>query len=237
MLDDSEVLAWYARHGSSDRARSVINHIRCSPPARHVGGGKRNVAGRYPSRKMRVTIQFESHRVELAAIYELEHDPDVLEYYDQPPTFKLEYQSACGRQLGVLHTADFFVLRKNGAGWEECKTQDELVHLSQQNENRYCSDDGTNWRCPPGESHAATHGLYYRVRCSRDIHWVFQRNIQFMEDYFRGDPRCRLGVRDVVTAHVNASPGLSLDQLLRSTAHAASADDIFSLIAAGVSLY
>ena len=51
---------------------------------------------------MRVTIQFESHRVELAAIYDLEHDPDVLEYYDQPPTFKLDYQSASGRQLGVF---------------------------------------------------------------------------------------------------------------------------------------
>jgi hypothetical protein len=31
---------------------------------------------------MGVTIQFESHRVELAFIYEMEHDADVLEYYD-----------------------------------------------------------------------------------------------------------------------------------------------------------
>jgi hypothetical protein len=29
---------------------------------------------------MGVTIQFESHRVELPAIYELEHDADVIEY-------------------------------------------------------------------------------------------------------------------------------------------------------------
>ena len=35
--------------------------------------------------KNRVTVQFESHQVELAAIYELEHDRDVIEYYDQPP--------------------------------------------------------------------------------------------------------------------------------------------------------
>lgn len=233
MLDDSEVMAWYARHGSSERARSVIDHIRSSAPARRVGGGKRNVTGRYPSRKMGVAIQFESHRVELAAIYELEQDPDVLEYYDQPPAIKLEYQSASGRNLGVLHTADFFVLRKNGAGWEECKTQDEMVRLSQQNENRYRSEDGTNWRCPPGESYAASHGLYYRVRSSRDIDWVFQRNVQFMEDYFRGDRQVPVAVRHVITAHVNASPGLSLDQLLCSTAHMASADDVFSLIARG----
>src|SRR5260370_24120469 len=125
-------------------------------------------------------------------------------------------------------------MRKRGGGWEQCKDQDELVHLSRQNENRYRSDCETTWRCPPGESYAATHGLYYRVRCSHDIHWVFQRNIQFREDYFRGDREVRPGVGYVVTAHVSASPGLSLDQLLRSTTHAASADDIFSLIAAGV---
>ena len=40
---------------------------------------------RYPSRKMGVTIQFEDHRVELAGIYEMEHDATVLEYFDQPP--------------------------------------------------------------------------------------------------------------------------------------------------------
>jgi hypothetical protein len=33
---------------------------------------------------MGVTIQFESHRVELPFVYEAEHDPQVLEYYDQP---------------------------------------------------------------------------------------------------------------------------------------------------------
>jgi putative transposase len=40
---------------------------------------------------MGITIQFESHTVELWAIYLMEHDPDVLEFYDQPQTFKLRY--------------------------------------------------------------------------------------------------------------------------------------------------
>ena len=59
------------------------------------------------------------------------------------------------------------------------------------------------------------------------------RNIQFIEDCFRGERQVPAAVRDVITAHVNASPGLSLDQLLCSTAHSASADDVFSLIATG----
>jgi hypothetical protein len=75
--------------------RSVIHQIRSSDPARRVGGGHRNVSGRYPSKKMGVTIQFESHRVELARIYELEHDPDVLEYWDQPPQFLIDEPRLC----------------------------------------------------------------------------------------------------------------------------------------------
>jgi hypothetical protein len=56
---------------------------------------------------MGVTIQFESHRVELAFIYQLEHDSSVLEYYDQPPSIPLAYDASNGRRLSVLHTPDF----------------------------------------------------------------------------------------------------------------------------------
>ena len=42
---------------------------------------------------MGVTIQAESHRVELAGLYEYEHDRRVLEFYDQPPSIKLVYQA------------------------------------------------------------------------------------------------------------------------------------------------
>jgi putative transposase len=50
---------------------------------------------------MGMTIRFKSHRVELAAVYEFEHDTDILEYYDQPPSFKLEYPSSSGRRMGL----------------------------------------------------------------------------------------------------------------------------------------
>jgi transposase InsO family protein len=189
---------------------------------------------------MRVTIQFESHRVELAAVYELEHDGDVLEYYDQPPTFKLDYRGATGRHLGVLHTADFFVIRQKTAGWEECKTHEELVQLAQRNENRYQPADGGGWRCPPGEAYAQALGLYYRVRSSCEINWVFQRNIQFLEDYLRGELTVTSIAREGVIARVGACPGLSLWELFEKTTGVATRDDIHALIAVGeihVNLY
>src|SRR5438067_9304319 len=85
MLSDPDFAAWAKGVGLSDVALSVVAHVRRSNPARRVGGGHSNVTGRYPSRKMGVTIQFESHRVELPTVYELEHDDQVFEYYDQAP--------------------------------------------------------------------------------------------------------------------------------------------------------
>src|SRR5262245_53008735 len=110
MLSSDGLFSWFQQLDIPEQTRAIIDSIRSSCPARRVGGGKSNVSGRYPSRKMGVSIQFESHRVELAGIYEMEHDPEVLEYYDQPSTIKLDYESCVGKRMGVLHTPDFFII-------------------------------------------------------------------------------------------------------------------------------
>jgi len=232
VLSPEELTAWYERLNLSPEASSVIDRVRSSEPARRVGGGRGNVSGRYPSRKMGVTIQFESHRVELAGIYEMEHDDSVEEFYDQPPSIKLDYLSAEGRHLGVMHTPDFFVIRQDTAGWEEWKTEEELVRLAQKSPHRYRLENDNCWRCPPGEEHARSLGLYYRVRSSGEINWVFQRNMQFLEDYLRSDsvPTSSLA-RERVRAYVSAWPGVSLRALLEESAGIAATDDIYSLIA------
>lgn len=235
MLTNDDLLAWFQRLDLPDQTRSAISHIRSVGPARRVGGGKSNVAGRYPSRKMGVSIQFESHRVEMAGVYEMEHDAGVLEYFDQPPTIKLDYESPAGRRMGVLHTPDFFVIREKEAGWEEWKTEEELQRLSERNSNRYTIGEDRRWRCPPGAAYAERLGLYYHVRSSAEIDWVFQRNIQFLEDYLRADSQ---GVspasRDAALAYVSATPGLPLDDLVQLTKDAVTPDEIFAMIAAEV---
>lgn len=126
MLSNEDLSSWCKRLNLTVRSCEIIADVRSRPPARRVGGGRSNVSGRYPSRKMGATIQFESHRVELPVIYELEHDACVLEYYDQPPSIPLVYESSNGKQLSVVHTPDFFVIRYDAAGWEECKTEQDL---------------------------------------------------------------------------------------------------------------
>src|SRR5215813_14952287 len=112
MLNKAQYLSWCQRLGLKRSAKELLDQIRSSPPARRVGGGRKNVTGRYPSHKMGVTIQFESHSNELAAVLEYENDPDCLEFYDQPqPRLSLEYQAKNGRRVRVLHTHSPAVLR------------------------------------------------------------------------------------------------------------------------------
>ena len=84
MLTSEEFSIWCQRNKISPEAEITIQRIRTSPPTRRVRGRASNVSGRYPSVKMGVSIQFESQHVELWAIYAMERDEDVLEYYDQP---------------------------------------------------------------------------------------------------------------------------------------------------------
>lgn len=65
MLNEADFLSWCKRLELTEKAQAAVVEARSRNPARRVGGGRNNVSGRYPSRKMGVTIQFESHRVEL----------------------------------------------------------------------------------------------------------------------------------------------------------------------------
>jgi len=115
MLSNEAFAQWCQRLALSEEAHTIITRIRASPPSRRVQGRAGNVSGQYPSRKMGFGIQFESRRNEVAAITLMEHDPTVLEYYDQPERIKLSYQGP-QKRVSVGHTPDFFVLREDGAG-------------------------------------------------------------------------------------------------------------------------
>jgi putative transposase len=72
MLTSSEFHQWCHKLQLPAATCDLIARIRFSPPARRVQGRVGNVSGFYPSRKMGVTIQFESQSLELGAIYLME---------------------------------------------------------------------------------------------------------------------------------------------------------------------
>ncbi|HEY1353664.1 MAG TPA: hypothetical protein VGF67_28990 [Ktedonobacteraceae bacterium] len=121
MLSAEAFDRWCQRLALSDETIQTIMHIRSSPPSRLVRSAAGNVSGRYPSKKMGCSIQYESHKNELPFVYHLEHDLSVLEFYDQPEPIKLSYQNKDNtRHIVARHTPDFFVLREKAAGWFEC---------------------------------------------------------------------------------------------------------------------
>jgi putative transposase len=230
MLSAPELARLCERLGLSGEARVIVETIRSSPPARRVRSAAGNVSVRYPSRKMGVAIQAESHRVELAGLYEYEHDQQVLEYYDQPPAIKLVYQAENGRRVSVWHTPDYFVLRAEAIGWEEWKTDAGLERLSQTMPHRYCRDTAGHWRCPPGERFATQSGLRYRLRTSSEIDWVLLRNQRFLDDYLSEPPVVEQHIAQTVRSLVEQQPGLQLAELLHTLSQAR-ADDVYALIA------
>jgi len=83
---------WCDRLQLPTATRDFLLRLRSSPLARCVQGRLLNVCGTYASRKMGVSIQFESHTAELWTIYTMEYDRAVLEFFDQPCQLELHYQ-------------------------------------------------------------------------------------------------------------------------------------------------
>lgn len=233
MLTDTQLDEYFIRENLSLTARKIVTRIRTSPPSRRVKSGKKNVSCRYPSRKMKVMIQAESHTNELAAIYEWDHDDATYEFYDQSGTIRLRYKKQGGSgNVVVDHTPDYFVLRHGYTGWEECKTEEHLQKLAKKMPYRYQLDENGVWRCPPGEAYAAEHGLSYRIRSSSENDVLFLRNLQFLSDYFDDDcPRPIQEVYERVRLIFAGTPWMPLIELVRIKD--VPADAVYKMIADG----
>ena len=63
----------------SEEALTFIKSIRSSELSFRARIARGNVSGCYPSRKMASSIRFESYRIEMPSIYQIEHDDNGLE--------------------------------------------------------------------------------------------------------------------------------------------------------------
>ena len=218
-LDGVALPAYFRRLGYERSTRDLLIHIRNSPPSRTPGARRGNMPVWYPSKKMQCIIKAESAKVEFAFLLQAEHDDDVLEVWDQPPSIPLEYEDRRGRVQRPLHTPDYFLFRTSSAEWVECKTSQELVKQAETRPNRYHLNERGIWRCPPGEAYAAKYGLTYRVWASDQVNWAAQENALFLEDYYQDLER--LVVPEVtlaaLTQAVKDHPGILLSDLRAQT--------------------
>ena len=218
-LDGIALLAYFRQLKLSKKAQDLLIDIRESPPSRTPRARRGNMPVWYPSKKMQCIIKAASHKVEFAFLLQVEHDDNVLEVWDQPPSIRLEYQDRRGRTQRPLHTADYFLFRHKEAGWVECKPTQELIRQARTRPNRYQLDEQGKWRCPPGEAYATKHGLFYEVYASDQINWAAQDNWLLLEDYSQNLDRLQVAEADlnVLSQIVREQPGILLSDLRLQT--------------------
>ena len=204
-----------AEHGVNDAGRALVRSVREGQPARLVSGRAGNSTGRYPSRKMGCTIQYESRTVEFAFVICCETDDAVVEYFDQPCSLALDYPGRGEHRVVVSHTPDFIVFGDEFVGFIECKPEDKLRKLSERSPGRYVADGDRRWRCPPGEAAAERYGLGYRVWTPAGVTPALIDNSRFLEAQWGGG-RSAVAADDLdrVLSSVRARPGVSLEELV-----------------------
>ncbi len=214
-LDGIALLTYFRRLHLSKKTQDLLTEIRESLPSRTPTARRGNMPVWHPSKKMQCIIKAESAKVEFPFLLQAEHDEDVLEMWDQPPSIPLEYFDKRGRLQHPMHTADYFVFRYRQCGWIECKPAQELGRLVEKQPNRYVLDEEGRWRCPPGEAFAAKYGLTYQVWSSDNINWAVQDNALFLEDYYQDLDRLTVPEASLAILHqqVEAHPGLTLADL------------------------
>lgn len=229
MLNEKELEDYFERNGLSGQARQAIRSIRQSPPSRRVESGAGNVACRYASRKMGLTIQAESHRNELPFLVLWDHDDISHEFYDQPPKISRRYRNRAGRVVTYMHTPDFFLLQEGFAGWVENKTEKWLREQEAKGAELYVRDADGKWRCPSGEEYAAQLGLGYQVKSSAEINWTRLRNTDFLSDYL--DVGCERPDKQVVQRICLAVEGENWVTIKSLIDSGVEADALYKLIA------
>jgi transposase InsO family protein len=186
---------------------------------------------RYPSKKMGVVIQAESHRHELALLYVLERDLDVIGFWDQPEGIKITYASASGRPTSPTITPDYLVLRTDRVEWIEVKPHDALPELAREMPRRYAFGQDGRWGSPPAEAAAQAYGFRFRIWTAAEVDPKWLQNIQFLADYFGADlDPVPPDIRKKVNEAVQIEQGISLHDL-RERCNVTSADQLNQLIA------
>src|SRR6266699_1696330 len=222
---------WCRALALAPSTRDYLATIRSRPPVRRVTSRAGNVSGTYPSRKMGVTIQFESHKVELWAILVMDHDPEVLEFFDQPDSFKLRYPGTqAGKMQGHYYTPDFLVLRKGSVCFEEWKSESNLHRLAQRSPTRYQPVEGGGWRYPPAEEAIAPLGLPFQVRSSAELDPTYIDNLVFLEDYLSVLLTVPAQVHTYVLQRIQEIPGLPLSALV-SDGSGVRSNDVYAMLA------
>ncbi len=165
--------------GLSQLAIAYLHQTRSSAPSRRVESvNTRNTVWRYPSSKMGSTIALESSE-EFALAVQLEYDPDVVEYWEQPPSVALVVLDSKGRRRRCSYVPDFLVMRRNEAHVIQVKPADQCERLSREQPRRW-TWDGVEAKDVAASEHFFEIGLLHLIYSAGQSHKIRVDNYRLM---------------------------------------------------------
>lgn len=152
-----------SEHKLSTPAIEYLNQTRSSEPARVVGiHARTNIVAAEVSMKMGCTITSESH-VERSIATQFELDPNVFEYWEQPPAIEIFKTDKRGRRRRRFYTADFLVLSSNGPVVIEVKTLEEAEQLLISEPHNWGKTESGFDFIPAREAYQLQYGLRFEI--------------------------------------------------------------------------
>lgn len=188
-------------HQLSTAAIEYINQTRLSEPARAVGiNARTNIVAAEVSMKMGCTITSESH-AERSIATQFEFDPEILEYWEQPPAIEVLKADKRGSRRRRSYTADFLVLSSTGPVVKEVKTLEEVEKAVESEPQSWAKTDSGFDFIPAREAYQLLYGLRFEVIVVTRRDQIIAENIRIL-----------LASRDVPL--YEPTLGLKIDSLL-----------------------
>jgi putative transposase len=217
MIPDDNFLKMYLARRVCEPAKKYIDRLR-KAPAHVPRGSSRAVTGIFESRKIGESIHYKGHMVQLPLIIQMEHDPDVLAYYDGLEKIKLTYELPDGKKHSELYAPTFLKITEQSIVFVECWSESELEKLFIKSPWRYTKreENGhTYWACPPGEETAKKWGFEYQVWSTAEINWHMLSNMGYLTSYYTSSTPLvpDENITKLALARVELDPGISFKSL------------------------
>jgi len=180
---------------------------------------------------MRMTIQCESHTIELVFVILQEYRTRTLWYFDQPLAVKLNYKRPDGQPVTILHTTDYLTIQADRVVLTECKPREDYDELAHKHPGRYVLEPSGELRCPAAEAAAAELGFVYRIWSPSEEDQILATNLKFLADYYREDaPAVPEEVSQSIRAAVAKDQGTSI-AALKAIQEAVNIDHVYAMVA------
>jgi putative transposase len=180
---DREIQILCEKFGVTGAGKKRIQLIRSSEPSRRIAGAKGAFTGNFPSNKNCFTVQWKGKDFNRKRVLQHEYDDSVLAYFDEPPDFKITYETMEGKQTTVRANCTYFVIGQSFLGYEDLYSEAEIRRNTQASPNRFKEIKEGSWTDLVIQSECTALGLGFRIVTPHDVPQVLTRNYDLLRNY------------------------------------------------------